>query len=61
MQFKVLKILKASQAERVGGAIQRAAVNRQDAFRFSALVTRFLTRPPIPARQDISATPSRAS
>jgi hypothetical protein len=32
MQFKVLKLLKASQAERVGGAIQRAAVNYQDAF-----------------------------
>lgn len=34
MQFEVLKILKASQAERVGGAIQRAAVNHQDAFGF---------------------------
>ena len=33
MQFKMLKVLKASQAERVGGAIQRATINHQDAFR----------------------------
>ncbi len=61
VQFKVIKILEARESERVARAIQRAAINGQDAFRAAALFTSGFTRPPMPARQDISAAPSRES